>query len=94
MTKAWDHVARAGWRGSPPGVWILGLEEHVNKRERERLTGTGAHRGVLDVEEGLGVSRHGCRGLMERTKRQEGGIEGRGSRSERRREEGTKWGCC
>lgn len=63
------------------------LENEVN---RDRLTVAGAHRGVVDVEEGLGVSRHGCSGLREFTERQ-GGIEGRRSR-ERRREEGTKWG--
>lgn len=64
------------------------LETEVN---RQRLTFAGAHRGVVDVEEGLGVSRHGCSGLREFTERQEGRIEGRRSR-ERRREEGTKWG--
>lgn len=36
----------------------------VNKERRGRHTRAGAHGGVLDVEEGLGVG-HGCRGLME-----------------------------
>jgi hypothetical protein len=36
----------------------------VNKEGRGRHTRAGAHGGVLDVEEGLGVG-HGCRGLME-----------------------------
>lgn len=29
---------------------------------QDGLTGTAAGRGVLDVEEGLGVLRHGCGG--------------------------------
>lgn len=32
----------------------------MRRRRREQLTGAGAHGGVLDIKEGLGVSRHGC----------------------------------
>lgn len=79
-----------GMRGIAPLFRLFLFQKGENERVH---TVGGAHRGVLDVEEGLEVTRHGCRGLMELTKRQEGRIEGRGSRRERR-EEGTKWGRC
>lgn len=51
------------------------LFAELKRKAGGRHTGAGAHRGVLDVEEGFGVAGHGCRGLMEGAQRQEGGIE-------------------
>lgn len=70
----------------------------IRKKRREsksRLTGAGAHRGVLDFEEGLGVSRHGCGCLMERTKREERRGVANGDGEEGTRSEGrARWGYC
>lgn len=39
--------------------------------KQEKLTGARAHRGVLNIEESLGISRHGGGGVGEFAKRQE-----------------------
>lgn len=67
-------------------------KDSVEKKGGKKLTGAGAHRGVLDVEESLGVSGHvGCC-LMEWTKREERGLVAIEDGGEGTRSEGARWG--